>query len=152
MRMLLLLGLIALVSGCATKQAAATYWTTKGGVVVVHHVVGKLDTTEKLEQKQLSEDKLKAVDLPKGNYFEVVEGHDQVISRPASVPPKKNTEKPKKDNLAEVTSQIRDLKRQVQAVQAQNQRLQEQLAAPTSEKTAQQDHPDRQDQDVRLSQ
>ncbi len=149
MRMLLLLGLFALVSGCATKQAATTYWTTKGGVVVVHHVVGKLDTTEKLEQKQLSEDKLKAVDLPKENYFEVVEGHDQVISRPA---PRKNTEKPKKDNLAEVTSQIRDLKRQVQAVQAQNQRLQEQLAAPTSEKTAQQDHPDGQDPDVRLSQ
>jgi hypothetical protein len=150
--MLLLFGLIALVSGCATKQAATTYWTTKGGVVVVHHIVGKLDTTEKLEQKQLSKDKLKAVDLPKGNYFEVVEGHDQVISRPASVPPKKNTETPKKDNLAEVTSQIRDLKRQVQAVQAQNQRLQEQLAAPTSEKTAQQDHADGQDPDVRLSQ
>ena len=151
MRMLLLFGLIALVSGCATKQAATTYWTTKGGVVVVHHIVGKLDTTEKLEQKQLSKDKLKAVDLPKGNYFEVVEGHDQVISRPA-VPPKKNTETTKKDNLAEVTSQIRDLKRQVQAVQAQNQRLQDQLAAPTSEKTAQQDHPDGQDPDVRLSQ
>jgi hypothetical protein len=114
--------------------------------------VGKLDTTEKLEQKQLSKDKREAGGLQKGNYFEVVEGHDQVISKPASVPPKKNTETPKKDNLAEVTSQIRDLKRQVQAVQAQNQRLQEQLAAPTSEKTAQQDHPDGQDPDVRLSQ
>jgi hypothetical protein len=68
MRMLLLFGLIASVSGCASKQAATTYWTTKSGVVVVHHVVGKLDTTEKLEQKQLSLDKLKAVVLPKGNY------------------------------------------------------------------------------------
>lgn len=80
MRMLLPFGLIALVPGCATKQAATTYWTTKGGVVVVHHVVGKLDTTEKLEPKQLSQDKLKAVSLPKGKYFEVVEGHDEVIN------------------------------------------------------------------------
>jgi hypothetical protein len=79
MRSILVIALGPLASGCATKQAAATYWTTKGGVVVVHHVVGKLDTTEKLERRQLSEDKLEAVDLSKGNYFEVVEGHDQAI-------------------------------------------------------------------------
>jgi len=137
MRILLLLGLTTLVSGCATKNAATTYWTTKGGVVVVHHVVGKLDTTEKLEQKQLSEDKLKAVDLPKGNYFEVVEGHDQVISKAANVSPKKNTEKPKKDSLAELSKQLRALKNQVRTVEAQNQRLQDEMNAPERQKTAQ---------------
>jgi len=136
MRTLLLFGLIALVSGCATKPAATTYWTTKGGVVVVHHVVGKLDTTEKLEQKQSSEDKLKAVVLPKGNYFEVVEGHDQVISRVASVPPKKKPEKPKKDGLAELSKQLRALKEQVKTVETQNQRLQDEMNAPERQKTA----------------
>ena len=127
MRVLLLLGLITLVSGCATKNAATTYWTTKGGVVVVHHVVGKLDTTEKLEQKH----------LPKGNYFEVVEGHDQVISKAANVSPKKNTEKPKKDSLAELSKQLRALKNQVRTFEAQNQRLQDEMNAPERQKTAQ---------------
>ena len=155
MRMLLLFGLIASVSGCASKQAATTYWTTKGGVVVVHHVVGKIDTTEKLEQKQLSQDKLKAVVLPKGNYFEVVEGHDQVISRASSVPSKKNIEKPKKDSLAELSKQLRALKDQVKTVEAQNQRLQDEMNAPERQKTAQVQPVEEQagaQPDVRLSQ
>jgi hypothetical protein len=153
--MLLLFGLIALVSGCATKQAATTYWTTKGGVVVVHHVVGKLDTTEKLEQKRLSEDKLKAVVLPKGNYFEVVEGHDQVINRASSVPPKKNIEKPEKYSLAELSKQLRALKNQVKTVEAQNQRLQDEMNAPERQRTAQVQPLEEQagaQPDVRLSQ
>jgi len=155
MRMLLLFGLIALVSGCATKQAATTFWTTKGGVVVVHHVVGKLDTTEKLEQKRLSEDRLKAVSLPKGNYFEVVEGHDEVINRSASVPPKKNTEKPKKDDLTEVSEQLRALKNQVKTVEAENQRLQDEMNAPEGQKAAQEQPVEGEadgQPDVRLSQ
>jgi hypothetical protein len=144
-----------LLSGCATKQAATAYWTTKGGAVVVHHVVGKLDTTEKLERKQLSEDKLKAVVLPKGNYFEVVEGHDQVISRVSSVPPKKNVEKPKKDSLAELSKQLRALKDQVKTVEAQNQRLQDEMNAPERQKTTQVQPVEEQagaQPDVRLSQ
>ena len=147
--------LIALASGCATKQAVTTYWTTKRGIVVVHHVVEKLDTTEKLEQKQLSVDKLKAVVLPKGNYFEVVEGHDQAISRAASVPPKKNPEKPKKDSLAELSKQLRALKEQVKTVEAQNQRLQDEMHAPERQKTAQVQPVEEQagaQPDVRLSQ
>jgi len=155
MRMILLFGLIASVCGCASKQAATAYWTTKGGVVVVHHVVGKLDTTEKLERKRLSEDKLKAVVLPKGNYFEVVEGHDQVISRASSVPPKKDIEKPKKDSLAELNEQLRALKDQVKTVEAQNQRLQDEMNAPERQKTAQVQPVEEQagaEPDVRLSQ
>jgi hypothetical protein len=155
MRMLLHFCLVALASGCATKQVATTYWTTKGGVVVVHHVVGKLDTTEKLEQKRLSEDKLKAVNLLKGNYFEVLEGHDQVISRAASVPPKKNTEKPKKDSLTELSEQLRALKNQVKTVEAENQRLQNEMNAPERQKTAQAQPAEEQagaQPDVRLSQ
>ena len=155
MRVLLLFALIPLASGCATKQAATTYWTTKGGVVVVHHVVGKLDTTEKLEQRRLSGDKLKAADLPKGNYFEVVEGHDQVINRPPSLPPKKDIEKPKKDSLAELNEQLRALKDQVKTVEAQNQRLQDEMNAPERQKTAQVQPVEEQagaEPDVRLSQ
>ena len=155
MRMLLHFCLVALASGCATKQVATTYWTTKGGVVVVHHVVGKIDTTEKLEQKQLSQDKLKDVSLPKGNYFEVVEGHDQVISRASSDPSKKNIEKPKKDSLAELSKQLRALKDQVKTVEAQNQRLQDEMNAPERQKTAQVQPVEEQagaQPDVRLSQ
>jgi hypothetical protein len=148
MRMLLHFCLVALASGCATKQAATTYWTTKGGVVVVHHVVGKLDTTEKLEQKRLSEDKLKAVVVPRGNYFEVVEGHDQVIGRASSVPPKK-------DSLAELSKQLRALKDQVKTVEAQNQRLQDEMNAPERQNTGQAQPAEEQagaQTDVRLSQ
>jgi hypothetical protein len=117
--------------------------------------VGKIDTTEKLEQKQLSQDKLKAVSLPKGNYFEVVEGHDQVISRASSVPSKKNIEKPKKDSLAELSKQLRALKDQVKTVEAQNQRLQDEMNAPERQKTAQVQPVEEQagaQPDVRLSQ
>jgi len=117
--------------------------------------VGELDTTEKLEQKQLSEDKLKAVVLPKGNYFEVVEGHDQVINRASSVPPKKKIEKPKKDSLAELSKQLRALKDQLKTVEAQNQRLQDEMNAPERQKTAQMQPVEEQagaQPDVRLSQ
>jgi hypothetical protein len=123
--------------------------------VIVYHVVGKLDTTEKLEQKRLSEDQLKAVNLLKGNYFEVIEGRDQVISKAASAPPKKNNEKPKKDSLAELSEQLRALKSQVKAVEAENQRLQDEMNAPERQKTAQEQPAEGQvdgQPDVRLSQ
>ena len=56
-----------------TKQT--TYWTKKSGVGVVHDVAGTTDTTEKLTEKQLTDDELKSVGLSKGKYFEVVEAH-----------------------------------------------------------------------------
>jgi hypothetical protein len=62
---------------------------------------------------------------------------------------------PANDSLSDVSKQLRDLRNQVKAVQAQNQRLQEELDTPASRKTAQQepaDGPNDQQQDVRMSQ
>ena len=67
----------------------------------------------------------------------MVEGHDEVINRSASVPPKKNTEKPKKDDLTEVSEQLRALKNQVKTVEAENRRLQDEMNAPERQKAAQ---------------
>ena len=148
-------GACALVVSCsATKQA--TYWTKESGVVVVHHVVGKTDSVEKLIQKQLSADELKADGLARGKYFTVVHVHEEATPNVASGPPKdRKVDLPKKDSLSDVSKQLRDLRNQVKAVQAQNQRLQEELDTPASQKTAQQepaDGPNDQQQDVRMSQ
>ena len=71
MRLLLLLAGLVAFSGCETKQASTTYWTTKAGVVTVHHVVGTVDQTEKLTQKRLTNEEIAAYKLPKGTYFKV---------------------------------------------------------------------------------
>jgi len=152
---IVVVGACALVVSCsATKEAA--YWTKESGVVVVHHVVGKTDSVEKLIQKQLSADELKADGLAKGKYFRIVEAHEEVTPNAASGPPKdRRVDLPKKDSLSDVSKQLRDLRNQVKAVQAQNQRLQEELDTAASQKTAQQepaDGPKDQQQDVRMSQ
>jgi hypothetical protein len=152
---------IVVVSACAvlvscsvTKQA--TYWTKESGVVVVHHVVGKNDSVEKLIQKQLSADELKADGLARGKYFTIVHAHEEVTPNAGSGPPKdRKVELPKKDSLSDVSKQLRDLRNQVNAVQARNQRLQEELDTASSQKTAQQeaaDGPNDQQQAVRMSQ
>src|SRR5262245_24598281 len=151
MRMFLICGLVAL-SGCATKQVSATYWTTKAGVVTVHHVAGKLDSTEELSDKQLSGTELKTAGLPKGKYFRVVEGHAAVVS-PSPSPKRKDPQKA--DALEDVARQVKDLKREVREVQVENRRLQQQLntsgekAPPAVQETAQ---AELQQQDVRISQ
>lgn len=147
-------GACALVVSCsATKQA--TYWTKESGVVVVHHVVGKTDSVEKLIQKQLSADELKADGLAKGKYFTIVQAHEEVTPNAASGPEDRKVDLPKKDSLSDVSKQLRDLRNQVKAVQAQNQRLQEELDTAASQKTAQQvpaDGPNDQQEDVRMFQ
>jgi hypothetical protein len=120
-----LLSAVALcVCGCATKQATTTYWTEKSGVAVVHHIVGKVDSIEKLSEKPLPADEV--ADLPKGKYFQVVESHADAPAKPIkqAKDPKKDTDAPR---FAELTSKINDLKRQIWTVAAQNQRLQEQI-------------------------
>jgi hypothetical protein len=120
-----LLSAVALcVCGCATKQATMTYWTEKSGVAVVHHIVGKVDSIEKLSEKPLPADEV--ADLPKGKYFQVVESHADAPAKPIkqAKDPKKDTDAPR---FAELTSKINDLKRQISTVAAQNQRLQEQI-------------------------
>jgi hypothetical protein len=148
-------GACALVVSCsATKQV--TYWTKESGVVVVHHVVGKTDSVEKLIQKQLSAEELKADRLAKGKYFRIVQAHEEATPDAGSGSPKdRKVELPKKDSLSDVSKQLRDLRNQVKAVQAQNQGLQEELDTAASQKTVQQEPTDgqsNQQQDVRMSQ
>jgi len=148
-------GACALVVSCSTTKQA-TYWTKESGVVVVHHVVGKTDSVEKLIQKQLSPDELKANGLARGKYFTIVHAHEEATTDAGSGPAKdRKVDLPKEDSLSDVSKQLRDLRNQVKAVQAQNQRLQEELDTAASQKTAQQeaaDGPNDQQQDVRMSQ
>jgi hypothetical protein len=137
---IVMLGLVTLVVGCATKQPTAMYWTReKAGVVTVHHVVGTVDHAEKLTQKPLSADQASAYKLAeKGKYFGVT-AHDEPFE-PATPKPKKDVRKdPEPTKLAEVTAQLHDLKRQISAVSAQNQRLQEQINTSASQQSA--EHP-----------
>src|SRR5580692_4445088 len=87
------IALTALASGCAEKeQTEATYWTQKSGVIVVHHIKGKVDSTEKLSEKQLTADEISARGLTKGQkYFEVV-GSD-TPARPPKTDAQKNAKK-----------------------------------------------------------
>jgi hypothetical protein len=154
MRLLLLAGLIA-VSGCATKQASTTYWTQKSGIVVVHHIVRKTDSVEKLTHMRLSADELKAAGLPNGMYFKVVPAHGQPSQAPTpSASANKGSLAPE-DRLAALSEQLRALKNQVKTVEAENQRLQNEINAPGRQKTAEEQPVERQADaqlDVRLSQ
>jgi hypothetical protein len=137
LKLTLLIGLV-LVSGCSTtKQVTATYWTQKSGVIVVHHVVGKVDSMEKLSDKELTSAEVDTHNLPKGKYFKVAESHADAPAKPLKAsdqPPKKDSDGSK---LADVTSELRDLKRQISAVSAQNQRLQDQINAAAQQPSRQ---------------
>jgi hypothetical protein len=128
---LILLSAAALcVCSCATKQTETTYWTEKSGVAVVHHIVGTVDSIEKLSEKPLTSDETAAYDLPKGNYFKVVESHVDAPAKPKASDAKAATEA-KKDSdgqtLAQVTGQIQDLRREIAAVVAENKSLQDRI-------------------------
>lgn len=154
MRLLLLAGLIVL-SGCATKQASTTYWTQKSGVVVVHHVVGKTDGAERLTHMQLSADELKAAGLPNGTYFKVVQAQGQPSPAPTPSAPANKGSVATEDRLAMLSKQLRALKNQVNTVEAENQRLQNEMNAPERQKTVEEPPVERQadaQPDVRLSQ
>jgi Tfp pilus assembly protein FimV len=152
----LIAGVCVLAASCSSStKEARTYWTKEAGVVVVHHVVGKTDTMEKLTQNQLSSDEVNAVGLPKGKYFKVVDADRQVT--PAATPsaPAKKVDAEKKDSLAELSKQLRALKNQVKNVEAQNQRLKDEMNASERQKTAQEQPVEGQvdgQPDVRLSQ
>ena len=154
MRLLLLAGLIAL-SGCATKQASTIYWTQKSGIVVVHHVVGKTDSVEKLTHMQLSADEIKAARLPNATYFKVLQAQSRPSPAPTARAPANKGNVATEDGLAALSNQLRALKNQVKNVEAQNQRLQDEMNAPERQKTAEEQPVERQADarpDVRLSQ
>lgn len=129
------IGLAALASGCAEKDTTQTsYWTEKSGVVVVHHINGKVDNVEKLSEKQLTAAEISAHGLTKGQkYFEVMGSH---VVTPAKAPktanatPKKDANKDGADKkLDAVTRQLTDLKSQISTLAADHKRLQEQIDA-----------------------
>jgi hypothetical protein len=100
-----------LLAGCATKQASTTNWTERAGVAVVHHVVGKTDTMEKLAQKQLTEHEVKSAGLPKGKYFKVVDAQGKVTPAATRSAPAKKVDAERKDSLTELSEQLRALKK-----------------------------------------
>jgi len=145
----------ALVASCTTSTKQTTYWTEKSGIAVVHHVAGTTDTMEKLTEKQLTDDEVKSAGLSKGKYFKVVQAQGQVT--PAAPPGAmaKKVDVEKKDSLAGLSEQLRALKNQVKTVEAQNQRLQDEMNAPERQKVGPEQPVERQEdaqQDVRLSQ
>jgi hypothetical protein len=59
---------LLLLSSCATAPKETVYWTKNGGNVVVHHVRGTHDQTEKLDSTKISHGE------PGPNRYAVVEG------------------------------------------------------------------------------
>jgi len=140
----------ALVASCTTTTTKQTaYWTEKSGIATVHHVVGKVDQAEKLTEKRLTKEEIAAYKLPKGTYFRVESEHIDVPTASAEAEPKaktKDTESgPSNDRIAE---KIDELRREVQTVVAQNQRLQDQINNASTQQPVQpgsqqqQDNPD----------
>ena len=165
MRLLLLLAGSVAFSGCETKQASTNYWTTKAGVVTVHHVVGTVDQTETLTQKRLSNEEIAAYKLPKGTYFKVEPEHSDFpatfakaepkgtpkVAQSAKAEPKAKEGGASNDRIAE---KIDALKREVETVAAENRRLQDQITASAAQAAPQDRQPTvQQDTDApRLSQ
>jgi hypothetical protein len=130
----------ALVASCTTTTTKqTTYWTEKSGIATVHHVVGKVDQAEKLTEKRLTKEEIAAYKLPKGTYFRVES--EQIVTPTASAEaePKAKTKATESgasnDRLAE---KIDELRREVQTVVAQNQRLQEQINNASTQQPVQQ--------------
>jgi hypothetical protein len=131
--------------GCTAQPVATTYWTQKSGVAVVHHVVGKTDTIEKLTEKQLTDDDVKSAGLPKGKYFKVVSAQAQVTPvAPVKTEPKANAKATdSRETDARLAAKIEDLSRQVQAISDENRRLQEQINASSEQQSTRDSAPQR---------
>ena len=128
-----------LVAGCTTTTKQTTYWTEKSGIVTVHHVVGKVDQAEKLTEKRLTKEEIAAYKLPKGTYFRVESEQIDTPTASAEAEPKAKTKGTESgasnDRIAE---KIDELRREVQTVVAQNQRLQEQINNASTQQPVQQ--------------
>jgi hypothetical protein len=133
--LILLIGLSALASGCATKEQTTSYWTEKGGIAEVHHIrrtqTGTIDQTEKLSEKPLTTTQLAALNLPDGHrYYRVTLLDEKTWEKPPAKSTdglKKKDVPSEKDKLSEVSRKLDDLRSQVKNVVAQNQRLQDQI-------------------------
>jgi hypothetical protein len=130
---ILVIGVAALAAGCTTKDEAV-YWTQKkGDSVVVHHIrqtsAGLVDSTEKLSSKQFDDGALGKYDLPKDKRFSVV-GLDQPVKLADKNKIAEAKKKEPESNLAEVKSELHQLRSQVADMAAHNRRLEEKLNAP----------------------
>jgi hypothetical protein len=126
-----LVGLAALLAGC-TPAETRSYWTRHNDVVVIHHVTGTKDTTETLTQKALDPDAVKQLGLKKGQrFYEVADSSASPTPAKVKKPEKaKSSDEPSHDSR--LSNQIRDLRDEVDAVVAQNKRLQEQISLNSS--------------------
>jgi hypothetical protein len=137
MKGILVIAISVSASSCATTtKQTTTYWTENSGVVVVHHVQDGVDHIEKLSEQKLSDSEVQAQNFPKGKYFEVVEAEQHVAPQTKHVEsdaPKTMQQGIDGAKLAEVSKQIRELKSEISAVVAENQRLQGELKDRPSE-------------------
>jgi outer membrane murein-binding lipoprotein Lpp len=109
--MRILLPLSLLLCGCAGKETNPfSYWDKVSGTPQVHHVRGKIDSLEKLSNKALSPEQVKAAKLPKGKYYAVSQERSVIPSPTPNPTPKKP------DRIAELSDQVAQLKRQVKAM------------------------------------
>ena len=122
----------SLVAGCATEPKT-TFWEKKGDMVLVHHFDGLSDRVETLTKQKLPANTLKPRSFPTGQYFAVGQKEFHV-KKVAPTPTKKTTADA--DKLAAVSKELRLLRNQISAVQAENHRLQTQLGDGTDTKTA----------------
>jgi len=95
---------------------------------------------EKLTEKQLTDDEATSAGLPKGKYFKVVSAQAQVtpVARVKTEPkakPKATESGPSNDRIA---AKIDELRREVQTVVAQNQRLQDEIKNASTQQPVQQ--------------
>ena len=117
MKIISLVGLMALAS-CATKQKEVVYWTTqKNGVEVVHHVSGSVDRLEKLANTTADLEGIP--DGQKG--YQVVEAKLDVLPKEKAKPsptPKKEKEK-KAAGDSRLADEVHSLKSEVKSLREQ---------------------------------
>jgi hypothetical protein len=113
------------LSSCAPDQEVS-FWTKKGDTVLVHHVVpGKQDKLERLTSKPVDNKEATAFGAAKDQKFYQVASQSGPAPTPipakVSAKPKKDTKEDTKDkaSLAEVTSKLDSLKKQINSLQKQ---------------------------------
>ena len=116
MNRIIILMTMSVLAGCATNEKEPTvFWNKKGDVVMVHHVVGTKDHVEKLTDKQ--DEKLD------GKYFKVAESDASF-----TLAKKKEKLQGEKVDTGRLENKIAALKREIEAVAARNQELENRLS------------------------
>jgi predicted RNase H-like nuclease (RuvC/YqgF family) len=108
---------MSVLAGCAAnKEEPTVFWNKKDdGTVIVHHVVGTKDHVEKLTKKQ--------DETLDGKYFKVAE-----VDSTFTVAKKKEKPQDEKVDTGRLENKIAALKREIEAVAAHNQELENRLS------------------------